>query len=565
MNESDSDELFGAIRLDNIVSSEKLSKSSYQLLLKGKYRLWSVKIELPNAFPFCLPKAYLLNTELIGTLPHVNQRGVICLEESDSLLCDHYRGQQIIETFIIEIIKLLDRVSLDIYQDELLDELEGYYTPKYTVNSFYVPSTKVEHIPLKIYRYKKQLSPKHLMPLALLGEGVSTAFSNVEYLNQFQTINILHLPLERAILPPKGGDFLKSSYVEGLSNYLSETNRKRLAKLLDSIKPYFVFFILVSMPRSEGEQTQLLLKLTARNAANHPLKDAGNEWDVSYFSVVRNTNSFLAKRGGALSELATKKVGIIGCGSVGGIIADALGKAGIGNLILVDPDLLLPENVYRHILGGGALSYLPSEKVTNVKYLPKTHALFKHLTSELPKINVVPLCEEFSESLAREHLSGCDLIISAVGAPSVNLAINATLKLIGYRHIIYCWNEAAGCGGHSTAHDLNETCLECLHRDNQGNFVPNRLSLIEPGQNISKSLTGCGGVFTPFSYLDSMKTAQMAASQAVKVLLGKEANFAESWKGDASQPLALTQRYKKMSMMEHLEIKQSDSCGVCNE
>lgn len=565
MNEVEMDELVGAINLESVISSEKLSELSYHFLLQGKSRIWSIQLDVTESFPYCLPKAYLLDKELIGLLPHVNQRGVICLEESDSILCDHYRGQQIIETFLVEVIKLLDRVSLNIYQDELLDELEGYYNAKYTVNSFYEPSTDVEYIPLKIYRYKKQPSPQKLMPLAILGNTVSTAFSDVKQLSQFQTINILHLPLERAILPPKAANSLDALYIEGLYNHLNDANKNKLVKLLDSVREGLTFFIFISMPRSEGERTQLLVKLTASQITKHPLKESGNGWEVSHFQVTRNTKNFLAKRGGAIGDLSTKSVGIIGCGSVGGIIADALGKAGVGNLVLIDPDLLLPENIYRHFLGGSSVTYLPSEKFTNVKYWPKTHAVSRHLKHELPKINVVPLYEKFSEKLAREHLLKCDLIISAVGSPSTNLSINTVLKSLGHQYVIFCWNEAAGSGGHSTVHNLNETCLECLHRDHEGNFVPNFLSLIEPGQTISKNLTGCGGVFTPFSYLDSMKTAQMAASQTIKVLQGHKANFAESWKGDAAEPLLFTKRYEEMSLMERFDIKKSNNCGVCSE
>lgn len=565
MNETELGKVINSANTDVVISSEQLTISAWKFLLRGKSRRWLVKLEFPETFPFCLPVAKLLDTELIRRLPHVNQRGIICLEESDSILCNYYIPGQVIGTFLWEVVKLLDRVSLDIYQDELLDELEGYYNSAHSVNSFYEPSDYVEFVSLKITRYKKQNSPKHLLPITILDTGTSQTFSDTSELKQFQTINILHLPLQYAVLPPKAAADIDSKYLERLVEHLNDSNSQQLVKLLNKTKPSAVFFILLTMPRKGGERTQLLLKLVSKKSAFHPLVEQGNHWDVTLFGVRRSTKRFLVKRGGADDVLINRSVAIIGCGSVGSLLANTLAKAGVGRLILIDPDFLLPENIHRHLLGGNSLTYLPSDNSKGMAYWPKTLAIARHLTKELPNISVKPLFESFSESLARKHLPKCDIIISAVGGPSINLLINTTLKSLGYRHVIYCWNEAAGCGGHSVAHDLSETCLECLHRDKDGNFVPNQLSLIQPGQPISRNLTGCGGTFTPFSYLDSMKTAQMATSQAINLLQGKSANFAESWKGEASQPLLMTTRYEKMAMMEQVNINQNVYCGVCGE
>ena len=50
------------------------------------------------------------------------------------------------------------------------------------------------------------------------------------------------------------------------------------------------------------------------------------------------------------SDLATRKVAIVGCGSMGSKIATTLARSGVGEFILVDDDILLPENLVRNDL-----------------------------------------------------------------------------------------------------------------------------------------------------------------------------------------------------------------------
>lgn len=52
-----------------------------------------------------------------------------------------------------------------------------------------------------------------------------------------------------------------------------------------------------------------------------------------------------------VNELAGNSVMLVGCGSIGGAIADALGGYGVGRLELVDPDRFLWHNMVRHLLG----------------------------------------------------------------------------------------------------------------------------------------------------------------------------------------------------------------------
>ncbi len=51
-------------------------------------------------------------------------------------------------------------------------------------------------------------------------------------------------------------------------------------------------------------------------------------------------------------RLSHKRLAVIGCGSVGSCFADVAVRAGIASFCLIDPDVLAPENLSRHILRG---------------------------------------------------------------------------------------------------------------------------------------------------------------------------------------------------------------------
>lgn len=57
--------------------------------------------------------------------------------------------------------------------------------------------------------------------------------------------------------------------------------------------------------------------------------------------------------GARLKRLQVARVAICGCGSVGAPVAVALAQAGVGELVLIDPQALASANTGRHVLGGG--------------------------------------------------------------------------------------------------------------------------------------------------------------------------------------------------------------------
>ncbi len=59
---------------------------------------------------------------------------------------------------------------------------------------------------------------------------------------------------------------------------------------------------------------------------------------------------FFSRNTGVGEQLSGKLVSIVGCGSFGSALADMLVRAGLGKIILIDPELLSIENIGRHVL-----------------------------------------------------------------------------------------------------------------------------------------------------------------------------------------------------------------------
>lgn len=229
-----------------------------------------------------------------------------------------------------------------------------------------------------------------------------------------------------------------------------------------------------------------------------------------------------------MTKLDGKRVLVAGCGAIGGHLAFECARAGVLDLTLIDSDNFGPENTFRHVLG----SSYPSKA--------KAEALKTAIERQLPFVQVTPIIERIENAIADGtlDLSTYDLMICALGDPTIELEINALLQSLRDRpRALFTWVEAYGIGGHAVAVNSprGTGCYECLFTDpNQDEVFANRASFAAPNQRFAKNISGCGTLFTPYGSIDSVRTATLAARLALDVLLDKESgNPLLSWKGDA--------------------------------
>lgn len=134
--------------------------------------------------------------------------------------------------------------------------------------------------------------------------------------------------------------------------------------------------------------------------------------------------------------LAGKSVGIVGCGALGSKLAMSVARAGVRRFVLVDDDVLLPENLVRHDLDWISVGE------------HKAAALARRLKLVAPGTTVMIRLQRLGAQEASGAIDGvllnlqeCDLIVDATAAPGVfNLLSSvATAKTL-------VWAEVFGGG-----------------------------------------------------------------------------------------------------------------------
>lgn len=137
------------------------------------------------------------------------------------------------------------------------------------------------------------------------------------------------------------------------------------------------------------------------------METPNNQWDrvYRYFGEV------------AFEHLAHKIVAIVGLGSGGGKVALELAKAGVGCFILVDPEVLEPQNLVRHVLDS---DYLGQPKVDGVKSLIlKRNHLARVVTVQDKAQN------------AQEQLAAADLFLVCVDSEPARHSVNMLARQMG--------------------------------------------------------------------------------------------------------------------------------------
>ncbi|NEI31720.1 ThiF family adenylyltransferase [Rhizobium ruizarguesonis] len=202
------------------------------------------------------------------------------------------------------------------------------------------------------------------------------------------------------------------------------------------------------------------------------------------------------------STLPGKRILLIGCGTIGSFLAQQLAQCGAGSrdgeLTLVDPDLLYPANLGRHLLGAPFL------------YENKANACAEFIMEQLPPLNIRPVAN-YAESVEIGP-SLYDLVIDATGEEALSIALNhrAVKARPASPPFLFVWLEGNGAVAKSVlTGDLDHVCLKCLKpRLTQ---APRHKTLKSAEDIIVERNAACGaGAYVPFPVSRSVGAAALA-------------------------------------------------------
>lgn len=222
--------------------------------------------------------------------------------------------------------------------------------------------------------------------------------------------------------------------------------------------------------------------------------------------------AFVHTRNGQPS-LSTKRITLVGAGAIGGYLADNLARLGAGadggELIIIDPQTLLPENIGRHRLGMDSV------------FKPKAEALAERLLSEFPWLNIR---SRVADARTCSLFAG-DLLIDATGAEALSRCINRThwaswLNGCDPSPVLYCWVAGEGDGVQALWVEGRgaKACWECLNIHGKDGKFSARFPFVKHLTEFRE--VGCAAI-TPYAVGAAMNAASLASEMVCDWLTGK--------------------------------------------
>lgn len=212
--------------------------------------------------------------------------------------------------------------------------------------------------------------------------------------------------------------------------------------------------------------------------------------------------------------LSSKKIALIGCGTIGGYLSRLLVQAGAGSksdeLDLYDQQLLSVGNLGRHYLD------------ENYLYENKAEACQHKLSTEFNSINIESYPKEFN---VVDDLDNYDLVIDATGREPFSLSLNhQSVKLHNESHrspdVLYVWVDGNGYCGRTLLYNGIGGCYRCLQDLRGQDKFP---ALKSENDRVPMKYT-CGESFVPYPASVSVQAAGLGLEVILEWVNGKVKN-----------------------------------------
>lgn len=494
-----------------------------------------VRVSLPEDFPDCLPEVRVDRKSLPRRIPHIEGNGKLCLIPSTGVLIDAARAGDLVRESLSRSQALLTAGLSGANEPDLTSEFLAYWDPEADgkpILSICRPTGATR--PISLLRFRASTD------LTLAADDAESGRTWLER-QSIQCLEVtkgwLHFLAIPFPPPDFGEELLTKDFMRLVVEHSSETDRSAFKAWREATRLPWTVVCAMPVP---GQAGLAVFAVTFRQALGDNRKQALKGFrpasvpvqrefqytlnqPVARKRVQRMGSDYLLPRAGGSLGFVTRTVVVVGCGAVGSHLVEKLARLGIGTLRLIDNEVLLPENVYRHVLG---LEYIRTNKAK---------AMRTALGKRFPHLAVEHREEPILKVMRGEpsFVTGADLVCVALGDETLELRLDQLLRFRVPR--IHAWVEPLSIGGHILATGCQEGggCFRCLFRSDDMHGLVNRSAFADPGQTFGRSLAGCAGLFTPFTGLDADRTAAEAARLVAAILSGAQRrNVLKSWFGD---------------------------------
>lgn len=524
-----------------------------------------ISIAFSPHFPLTLPDIFVKRHTAFRA--HVGGDGKICIFNSSSILIKKDMTDQLVIDCFDQAIRILNiHPGSKTYNDEVCREFDSYWfsiRDKKAYSCLDIKDLKYIELPMVVSKGVSIIANTKEDAEIILRNNFGLAPDKDDFERTCLIIRIR----EGSGMIPLSKQFKWSTIRRYIIDNTSSSVKRQFKKFLDKKVKHYVRYILLAYPANEGD---ILFGFRVEFSNSRFAKIENSQMcKVEIVFIERIDHQYLTMRGGATSALKDKRVLLLGCGSVGGYIANNLCQAGVMNVDILDNDIFQPENVHRHWLG--------FDSISPKKYRYKADLVKEKLESQYPYADIDSL--NYLDRSVQSYISDVnklahyDLIISALGEPTINLEINRILK---QNHLntpfICCFNEPYGVGGHILSINIEKSsCLQCWYTDViSRDLVQFRGSFVAPEQNFKKNISGCSGAFVPYSCLDSQQTALIASRQSIDILKGNlTKNGLFSWIGSSEELLShgffLSEWYllNKERGYITMDAITNNNCSIC--
>lgn len=243
-------------------------------------------------------------------------------------------------------------------------------------------------------------------------------------------------------LPPEvtdgavGGVFVRTGWMVRCDGWLGLTSPvKSQAEIRAFLK------VKERWPWADDDDRSGFLLLVDDQWRMRPIAIAKGDGDTAYeYSVVDFSGASAARQPERNQGLIGKHVALIGLGSVGSKVAVSLARSGVTRFLLIDDDILAPDNLSRNQLDWQSVGYDKVDGVRGAIRLVRPDAevktrTFRFAGQESSAYNTTVL----------EQVAACDLVIDATASPKVFTAVAA---ICARRGVALVWGEvfAGGIG-----------------------------------------------------------------------------------------------------------------------
>lgn len=234
---------------------------------------------------------------------------------------------------------------------------------------------------------------------------------------------------------------------------------------------------------------------------------------VKSFETAPARKADLLRRTAHLSKhLGSKKVAVFGVGALGGSVAILLAKAGLGEIRIIDSDIVKPTNVIRHVAELSDVGF--------PKTLCVTHKILRHN----PDCHVITFPESWQEQELEKITNEVDLVIDTTASVAFSLWLN---QLIVRRNgaILYAAAYRRAAVGrlvlYRNDHQPCDPCLAC-YLLNEEKWGERNYPIIPPDPTTTFEEEGCASVTEEADAIHVEMVANQCAKMAIQILMQQD-------------------------------------------